>query len=54
MMYRWETDKEKVMRGLKISPVMKLEGIRSMNESADMVLTKRQKMLRRKIRENGK
>lgn len=47
----WETKKNKIGRGLRISPGKKLEGIRLMNELADMVLTKRQKEIRRKRRE---
>ena len=51
MKFGWETKREKVLRGLKISPEKKLEGIRLMNELADMVLTSRQKRIRRKLRE---
>ncbi len=49
-MFGWESRKEKIARGAKISPEKKLEGIRMMNELADMVLSKRQKLIRRKIR----
>jgi len=49
--FGWETKKEKVLRGLKISPGKKLEGIRLMNELADKVLNGRQKLARRKMRE---
>ncbi len=51
MIFRWETKKEKFLRGLKISAAKKLEGLRLMNELADRVLTKRQKALRRKLRD---
>lgn len=51
MKFGWETKKDKVERGIKISPEKKLEGLRLMNELADMVLTKRQKIARRKMRE---
>jgi len=47
----WETKKEKILRGINISSGKKLEGIRLMNELADKVLTDRQKLIRRKIRE---
>lgn len=50
MIFRWETEKERVLRGAKISPVKKLEAFRLMNELADKVLTKKQKIMRRKIR----
>ena len=51
MKFGWETKREKVLRGIKISPEKKLEGIRLMNELADKVLTGRQKTARRKLRE---
>ncbi|MDD3906269.1 MAG: hypothetical protein PHS46_07080 [Candidatus Omnitrophica bacterium] len=50
MKFGWETKKERILRALKISPEKKLEGIRLMNELADMVLTDHQKSMRRKIR----
>lgn len=51
MIFGWETRREKVIKGVKISAEKKLEGIRLMNELADMVLSKKQKLARRKIRE---
>ncbi len=51
MRFGWTTNKEKILRGLKISPEKKLEGIRLMNELADKVLTGRQKAIRRKLRD---
>jgi hypothetical protein len=53
MIFKWETKKEKAFRGAKIDPYKKLEGIRLMNELADMVLTDRQKILRRKLRKDN-
>jgi hypothetical protein len=50
-MFRWETNREKVLRGAKISAGKKLEGLRLMNELADKVLTKHQKVIRQKLRE---
>jgi len=50
MTFKRETHKEKVLRGARISPLKKLEGLRLMNELADMVLTKKQKAIRRKLR----
>jgi hypothetical protein len=48
--FGWETKKEKILRGFGISAEKKLEGIRLINELADRVLTKRQKIMRQKIR----
>ncbi|MDD5583745.1 MAG: hypothetical protein PHV55_01635 [Candidatus Omnitrophica bacterium] len=53
MRFGWETKNEKILRGIKISAQKKLEGIRLMNEMADAVLSKRQKLARRKLRENN-
>ena len=51
MIFKWESEKEKELKGAKISPQKKLEGLRLMNELADKVLPKRQKVMRRKSRE---
>jgi hypothetical protein len=51
MRFGWDTKKEKALRGFRISAEQKLEGIRLMNELADKVLSKRQKFMRRKLRE---
>jgi len=48
MIFKWESKKEKILRGIKISPAKKLEALRLMNELADRVLSRRQKNLRRK------
>jgi len=53
MRFRWESKKEKLLRGSKILPESKLEGFRLMNELADKILTRSQKIMRRKLRENG-
>ena len=50
-MFNWETKKEKILKGLKISAKKKLEGLRLMNELADKALTPKQKILRRNLRE---
>lgn len=50
MIFKWQTEKERVLRGAKISPKEKLEAFRLMNELADKVLTKKQKIMRRKMR----
>ncbi len=50
MRFAWETKKEKILKGFKISAEKKLEGIRLINELADRVLTKQQKIMRQKLR----
>ncbi len=52
-MFGWETEKEKILRGTKISVEKKLEGIRLMNEFVDQALTIPQKRIRRKLKEMG-
>jgi len=52
-MFEWSTQKENILRGARLFPQKKLEGIRLMNELADKVLTIRQKIMRRKLRESG-
>lgn len=51
MRSKWETKRERIIRGMKISPKKKLEGLRLMNELADKVLTLCEKRIRRKLRE---
>ncbi len=50
MMSGWESGRERLLRGMRISAEKKLEGVRLMNELADKVLTKRQKSIRQKLR----
>lgn len=50
MIYRWETEKERILRGIQISPEKKLEGLRLMNEFTEKFSTKRQRKLRQKLR----
>ena len=50
MMFKWESEKEKRLKGMKMSPLKKLEALRLMNELADRVLTKRKKIIRYKLR----
>lgn len=49
-MFGWQTRKERIAKGAKISLKKKLEGIRMMNELADGVLTRHQKVLRQRLR----
>ncbi len=53
MNFGWVAPKESILRGARISLEKKLEGIRLMNELADKILTRRQKLLRRRLREDG-
>ena len=50
-MFGWDTKKQRLIRGLNISPEKKLEGIRLMNELADKALSPKQIKARRKHRE---
>jgi len=50
MISGWETEKERALKGVRISAQKKLEGIKLMNELADRVLTKYQKAMRQKLR----
>ncbi|MBD3379149.1 MAG: hypothetical protein GF408_01655 [Candidatus Omnitrophica bacterium] len=54
MIFDWESRKEQIKRRAGISPLKKLESLRAMNEMSDIVLTPRQKKMRRKIRESRK
>lgn len=51
MNFKWETKRERILRGLKISVERKLEGLRLINELVDKVIDKRRKLIRRKLRE---
>ena len=50
MTFKWESEKEKRLKGTKISPAKKLEGLRLINELADKALTKAKKIIRHKLR----
>jgi hypothetical protein len=50
-MFGWESERAKIIRGAKISLEKKLEAFRLMNELSDRVLTLRQKLARRRLRE---
>lgn len=51
MNFGWLTQKENIARGAKIFLQKKLEGIRLMNELSDKILTRRQKLIRRRLRQ---
>ena len=50
MIFDWQTKLEKRLAGRKISAGKKLEGIRLMNELADKMLSIKQKIARRRLR----
>ncbi|MFH0924304.1 MAG: hypothetical protein V1872_01510 [bacterium] len=49
--FNWETDEERIRKNMKISPEEKLRGLLEMNMLTDMVLTEKQKIFRRRLRE---
>ena len=51
MMFQWETENERLLRFMKIPPKKKLEWLRQMNEFIAKASSKRDKVLRRKLRE---
>ena len=53
-MFTLPTQRKNVLRGVRISHQKKLEGIRLMNELADKVLTDKQKIIRRKLKEGSR
>lgn len=50
MIFKWESEREKRLKGVRISPVKKLEALRLMNELTDKVLTKAKKIIRHTLR----
>jgi hypothetical protein len=50
MIYKWETDKERLLRFIKIPPKKKLEWLRQMNEFIVKASSKRDKLIRWKLR----
>lgn len=50
MIFRWQTKKERILRGIHMSPEKKLEGLRLLNELADKILSGVQKAIRQKLR----
>jgi len=51
MKFVWQSERERILKGLKISAAKKLEGLKLINELADKVLTKQQKVIRRRLKE---
>lgn len=51
MIFKWETEKERLLRFMKISPKKKLEWLRQMHEFIVKASSKRGKLIRWKLRE---
>ena len=51
MIFKWETEEERLLRFMKISPKKKLEWLNQMNRFLNKVWTKKQKDIYLKIRE---
>lgn len=51
MIFKWETEEERLLRFMKISPKKKLEWLWQMNEFITKASSKRDMLLRRKLRE---
>lgn len=51
MIFEWESEEERLLRLMKIPPKKKLEWLRQMNEFIVKYSSKRNKLIRRKLRE---
>ncbi len=51
MIFKWETEKERLLRFVKISPKKKLKWLRQMHEFIVKSSSKRDKLIRRKLRD---
>lgn len=52
MIYKWETEKERLLRFMRISPKKKLEWLWQMHEFIRLSATKRRKAIFVKLRES--
>jgi hypothetical protein len=52
MIYKWETDEERLTRFMKISPKKKMEWLRQMNEFVHKTSTKHTRAIRQKLRKS--
>ena len=50
MIFKWETEEERLLRFMKISPKKKLEWLRQMHELIVKSSSKRDKLIRWKLR----
>ena len=51
MIFKWETEEERLLRFIKIPPKKKLEWLRQMNEFILKCSSKRTRAIRRQLRE---
>ncbi len=52
MIFKWESEKEKILRYLRIPAKKKLEWLRQMNEFSQKYTPPKQKSIRAKLRNN--
>ena len=52
MIFKWESEKEKLSRFMRISPKQKLEWLQQMHDFMRKALTKRQRRIYYKLRES--
>lgn len=52
MIFKWESEEERLLKFMKIPPKKKMEWLRQMNEFLYKVSTKGQKVIYQKLREN--
>lgn len=50
MIFKWESQRERLLRFMKISPKKKLEWLREINEFTAKYSSKRSNLIRRKLR----
>ena len=51
MIFKWETERERLLRLMKIPPKKKLEWLRQMHEFVVKSSSKRDRLIRRRLRE---
>jgi len=52
MIYKWESEEERLLRFMRISPKKKMEWLRQMNEFIAKSSTDRSRLIRRRLRES--
>ena len=50
--FRWDTEEERLLRFMKISPKKKLEWLRDMNDFLAKTSSKRQRLIRQQLRDS--
>ena len=54
MIFKWESEKERLLRFMKIPAKKKLEWLRQMNEFSARFLPEKSRIIRQKLREGDK